>query len=125
MMATAGAPNSIGAFIGTLQSERRGAVWKSTGEKRRTMMPLRRDVRAARRDMLASLTAEPFDQAAFVAAQTRLIEAEHRQRLAQRDMLVDVVGSLTADERRAYIRWRGPMRGGQPGEEDEAAPPRK
>lgn len=119
MMTSAAAPNGIGAFLGSLPADRRGAVWKGAGDKRRAMMPLRRDVRAARRDVLAVLTAEPFDQSAFIAAQTRLIEAEHRQRLSQRDMLVDVVGSLTAEERRAYIRWRGPMRGAQSGEDDE------
>jgi uncharacterized membrane protein len=125
LMASAAAPNNLGAFIGTLPQERRGAVWKATAEKRRTMMPLRRDVRIARRDMLASLTAEPFDGGAFAAAQTRLIEAEHRQRLAQRDFLVDVAGVLSPSERQAYIKWRGPMRSPQPGEDDEPQQPRK
>ncbi len=125
MTAAGGTPNGIGAFVGGLPAERRGAVWKSTGDKRRQLAPLRRDVRAARRDVLSALTTEPFDQAAFAAAQTRLIEAEHRQRLGQRDILVDVVGTLTAEERRAFIRSRGPVRGGQPGEEDEATQPKK
>jgi hypothetical protein len=79
----------------------------------------------ARRDMLASLTAEPFDRDIFAAAQTRLIEAEHRQRLAQRDFLVDVVGVLSPSERQAYIRWRGPMRVPPSGEDDEPQQPRK
>jgi uncharacterized membrane protein len=125
LMASAAAPNNLGAFIGTLPLERRGAVWKTTAEKRRNMMPLRRDVRMARRDMLASLSADPFDRDVFSAAQTRLIEAEHRQRLAQRDFLVDVVGVLSPSERQAYIKWRGPMRNPLPGEDEEAQQPRK
>ncbi len=124
-MASAAAPNNLGAFIGTLPQERRGAVWNTTGDKRRTMMPLRRDVRMARRDMLASLATEPFDKDAFAAAQTRLIEVEHRQRLVQRDFLVDVVGVLSPSERQAYIRWRGPMRNPPPGEDDEPQQPKK
>jgi uncharacterized membrane protein len=119
LMSATAQPNNVGAYIGTLPADRKGAIWKATSEKRRVMMPLRRELRAARRDMLATLTAEPFDREIFAAAQTRLIEAEHKQRLAQRDFLSDVVGILSADERRAYIRWRGPSRGPSAGEDDE------
>ena len=51
-----------------------------------------------------------FDKDAFTSAQTRLIEAEHRQRLAQRDILAEVLGSMTPEERAEYILWRGPPR---------------
>jgi uncharacterized membrane protein len=125
LMASGTAPNNLGAFIGTLPQERRAAVWKTTADKRRNVQPLRRDVRAARREMLALLTAEPLDRDAFSAAQTRLIEAEHRQRVAQRDFLVDVVGVLSPSERQAYLRWRGLMRNAPAGEDDEPQPPRK
>ena len=84
------------------------------------MAPLRQDVRQARRDALAVFTVEPFDKDRFTSAQTRLIEAEHRQRLAQREILAETVSSMTPDERRAYIRWRAPLR--QPGPPDEAEP---
>ena len=124
-LAPSNMPANLGAFVGSLPADRGGVVWKSTGDKRRAMMPLRRQVRMARREVLAALTAEPFDREAFGAAQSRLIEAEHRTRLAQRDILIDIAGSLTVEERRAYIRWRGPMRGVQPGEDDEAPPTKK
>ena len=114
----AGTPNNIGAFIATLPGDRGRAVWARAAEKRRAMAPFRQEVRQARREALSALTVEPFDKERFTAAQTRLIDAEHRQRLAQRDVLAEVVGSMTPDERRAYIRWRGPPR--QPGPPDEA-----
>jgi uncharacterized membrane protein len=123
LAAGGGQNNNIGAYLVTLPAERRGAIWKATGDKRRTLMPLRRELRTARRDMLATLSAEPFDKAAFVAAQTRLIEAEHRQRLAQRDLLLEVVGSLSPDERQSYVRWRGPVR--TPSGDEDEMPTRK
>jgi uncharacterized membrane protein len=117
--ASPNAPNNIGAFVGTLPTERGSAVWKVAGEKRRALQPLRRQVRITRREVLAALTAEPFDREVFAAAQARLIEAEQKQRLAQRDIIVDIASSLTSEERRAYIRWRTPMRPGSGGEDDE------
>jgi uncharacterized membrane protein len=115
-------PNNIGAYVGTLPSERGRTLWQKTAEKRRAMQPLRQEVRMARRDALVALTAEPFERERFIAAQTRLIEAEHRQRLAQRDLVVEIAGSLTAEERRAYIRWRNPLpRGG--GDDGDAQAP--
>lgn len=118
-LASPNAPNNLGAFVSTLPSERGGAVWKITGDKRRALQPLRRQVRIMRREVLTALTAEPFDRELFVAAQARLIEAEHKQRLAQRDIVVDIASSLTTEERRSYIRWRAPMRTGPGSDDDE------
>ena len=121
-LAAANMPNNLGAYVSTLPAERGRALWNRAGDRRRIMMPLRQEVRLARRDALATLTAEPFDRERFVAAQNRLIDAEHRLRLAQRDTLAEIASGLTVEERRAYIRWRGPMRGASQQDDAETPP---
>jgi uncharacterized membrane protein len=123
MAASAQSPGNLGAYVATLPTERGKALWLRAGDRRRIMMPLRQEVRRARREALALLTAEPFDKDRFTEAQTRLVEAEHRQRLAQRDMLAELASGLTVEERRAYIRWRGAQpRGAAAADEVEALP---
>lgn len=102
------ARQNIGAYVSTLPRPRSDAILKRAEERRRTFAPLRRDVRQARDEALAVLSAEPFDREKFMTAETKLIEAENALRLAQRDVLADIAGSLTAEERRAYVRWRTP-----------------
>ena len=97
----------LGAYVSTLPASRTKAILSAVGDRRQVMGPIRRDIRQAREAALAALTADPFDKERFLAAQTQLIETEHRQRLAQRDILVEIAASMTPDERRAYIRWRG------------------
>lgn len=109
---------NLGAYVSTLPRARSEAIMKRADERRRVLNPLRRDVRQARDDALSVLTADPFDREKFLNAETRLIQAESTLRLAQRDVIADIAGSLTPDERRAYLRWRapqrGPAQGGQP-----------
>jgi uncharacterized membrane protein len=99
---------NLGAYVSTLPRDRSDAILKRAEERRRTFNPLRRDARQARDAALVALTAEPFDREKFIAAETKLIEAENALRLAQRDVLADIAGSLTAEERRTYVRWRTP-----------------
>lgn len=105
------ARQNLGAYVSTLPRSRSDAILKHADERKRTFGPLRRDARQARDEALSALTAEPFDRDKFIAAETRLIEVENTLRLAQRDMLADIAGSLTPEERKAYVRWRGPPRG--------------
>lgn len=115
---------NLGAYVSTLPKARSEVIMKRADERRRGLGPLRRNVRQARDDALSALTTDPFDRDKFIAAETHLIEAENALRLAQRDVIADIAGSLTPEERRAYLRWRGPQRGpadaGQP-----PAPPRQ
>lgn len=110
---------NLGAYVSTLPAERGEAIMRHAGEKRRAQGPPRRELRLAREEALAALTADPFDKDKFIAAQTRLIEVEHVQRLGQRDVLAEIAGSMTPEERRAYVRWRGPPRPlpNEPGEQ--------
>ncbi len=116
---------NIGAYVSTLPKARSEAIMKRADERRRVIGPLRREVRQARDETLSALTADPFDRDRFMNAETHLIEAENALRLAQRDMLADIAVSLTPDERRAYIRWRGPQRAPHDGNGPPQSPPRQ
>ena len=97
----------LGAYVATLPADRAKAILGRVGDRRQIMGPIHREVRQARDAALAALSAEPFDKERFLAAQTQLIETENRQRMAQRDILAEIAGSMTPEERRAYLHWRG------------------
>lgn len=99
-------PGNIVSYVGDLPADRRTALWKQTAEPRRALNPLRRAVRAARREAFATLTAEPFQPQRYIEAQGRLIEAEREQRTAAAKLFADVASTLTPEERRGFIRWR-------------------
>lgn len=114
------AQHNLGAYVATLPADRSTAIWREAGEKRRFLNQNRRVIRQAREDAIVALTAEPFEKERFIAAQTRLIDAEHAQRIGQRDILAGLASSMTLEERRAYTRWRGPPR---PPPNEAAEPP--
>ena len=100
-------PNGLGAYVSTLPAERGRAISAKINDKRQALGPLRREVRQARDDALGALAAEPFDKDKFALAQKHLMELENRQRLGQLDILAEIANSMTPDERRAFINWRG------------------
>lgn len=100
-----GPPNLIG-YASSLTGERYKAVWDATAAHRQKLRPLRQELRTARAGVTAAVAAEPFDQAAFEAAQTRLIDTENQVRQATLSLYVEIVKNLTPEERRAYSRWR-------------------
>ena len=99
-------PGNIVSYVGDLPADRRAVLWKQTAEPRRALGPLRRAVRAARRDAFATLSAEPFQPQRYLEAQSRVIDAEREQRIAAAKLFADVATTLTAEERRGFIRWR-------------------
>lgn len=121
-------PGNLVSFVDTLPSAREKEVLPGGRELRATIAPLRRDLREARREVLAAIAATPFDTASYERAQTRLFEAETRLRNEQGQLLSAVLTKLTPEERRAYLRWhehrRGhPRRGG--GQRPDDDPPQK
>ncbi len=116
------AQHNLAAYVATLPADRTSVIWRKAAGKRQALNQNRRLIRDARDEALLTLTAEPYDKERFLAAQTLLIEAEHTQRLAQRDFLADLAGSLTPDERRAFMRWRGAARP-QAGDRAQPQPP--
>lgn len=104
---------ALPAFVATLPADRRDALRRAAPPDRPgTLRPLRMDVRRARAEASRAFLADPFDKPAFVAAQTRLFEAESRLRLSIQRMLPEIGERMTAGERRAYLNWHGPGPGG-------------
>lgn len=98
-------PNLLG-YASTLAPERRKHLWALTSEERNHLRPFRREVRAARDETVKVLAAEPFDAAAFKAAQQHQAEAENRARQAVQDLYFKIAAGLTAEERSAFPHWR-------------------
>jgi uncharacterized membrane protein len=102
-------PNLLG-YASTLPTDRRKALWNSTAEKRQHMRPLRRDLRNAREEAIKALTAEPFDKQRFMAAQTRLLQANQQAREAVYALYAEIATQMTPEERRTFIHWRAEQR---------------
>ena len=130
---------SLPAFVNTLSPQRREELRQAdlTGRPA-ALRPLRMELRRARLEAYRAFLAEPYDKAAFIAAQTRLFEAESQLRLTIQRMLPEIGERLTAAERRAYATWRGHGFGpggfrrgggrdgrGMPPDGDEAPGPRR
>ena len=102
-------PNLLG-YASSLPGERRKMLWHETETERLHLRPFRREVRAAREDTLKALVEEPFDQEKFLSAQKRQGDAEERARAAVRALYAKIASGLTAQERRAFPRWRDQLR---------------
>lgn len=113
-------------FIRALPRERREALRQESREQIAGLRPLWQTVREARREAERALAAEPFDAGTFLAAQRRVVDAEHAARLAGSKLLADAAAKLTPDERRRMARWfeRGRNRG-RDGEGGPADGPRR
>lgn len=99
---------ALPAFVASLPPERREALGRAQLTERPAFIrPLRGELRRARAEATRLFLADPFDKAAFVAAQARLLEAEAKLRSAIFDLLPEMGERLTVEERRAYLRWRG------------------
>jgi len=93
-------------YLATLPPDRRRDIWSATREERRKLRPARAEVRQAREAWRASLSSEPFDRERFVAAQTRVLEAEVKARMETKRLFVDIVTHMTPQERAAFAAWR-------------------
>lgn len=115
-------PNLLG-YASSLKGERYVAVREATAPLRHKLRPIRQELRAARNEVTAAITAEPFDQAAFEAAQKRLVEKESQVRHATIALYAEIVKSLTPEERRAYGWWREHRRPPPTGILEDDGPP--
>lgn len=113
-MTGGGVETSLPAFVSTLPANRREELRRAGSPDRPGMLrPLRMEVRRARMEAARLFIAEPFDKAAFVAAQERLSDAEAQLRSAIQRMLPEMGERMTATERRDYLSWRNPYGWGQ------------
>ena len=117
----------LAGYVGSFPHERRRDLLAHGQPQRQHLMALRGEVRAARRDVFATLVAEPFDKQRYVASQARLLEIEVRQRTAMRPWLADIAAGMTLEERRAFLKWNWRDRPGQQqrGVDELAEPPKQ
>jgi uncharacterized membrane protein len=117
------APQNLIGYVMSLPAERRQELMKRSAAVRPEMKALRQQIRAANRERMAAITAEPFDRERYIAAQTRQIESETKIRMLMRDLVADTAAGMSLDERRAFLRWRPPFRA--PGPDDADMDPAK
>ncbi len=109
-------------FIRSLPKERREVLRAASRDDIAGLRPLWKAVREARREANRLLTAEPFDGAAFLAAQRRVVDSEHAARSASAQVLSEAAAKLTPDERRRMSRWHDRGRGGRGGRDGDDRP---
>ena len=115
-------------FVHRLPSERREQIRSAVREQLDRLRELRRAARVVRDGATKALAAEPFDLAAYTAAQDRLVAADAEIRAQGAKILTATANLLSTEERRAlaqrmsrYEQWRD-RRGGRRDRADEAAP---
>lgn len=102
-------PNLL-TYTSTLPEERRKQLWQRTAGERRTMQPLRADLRAAREAAIAVLTAETYDRQAYADTQARLLAADVKAREAVYKLYGEIAANLTIEEKRGFRDWREKVR---------------
>lgn len=95
----------VTGFAGRLPPERRKAIRKVLRENRQDLSALHNEVRGARQDTAAALSAEPFDAARLRESFERIDAAESRLRSAARESLIKSAESMTPGERRDLSAW--------------------
>jgi uncharacterized membrane protein len=98
-------PTVLGYAV-TLPPERVRELEQLTRQEWQRVRPLRRAVVDAREEVARALSAEPFDPERFLAAQTRLAEADQASRAAAFKLHNAIAVNLTPEERRGFPRWR-------------------
>ena len=98
-------PNLLG-YAASLPTARRDLIWNATAEQRQQIRPFRRDIRAAREEVMHAIAAEPFDGDRFAVAQGHLAEAYGRARAAVQALDLQIAVQLKPEERRAFPAWR-------------------
>lgn len=121
-----GVRGGLTAFVSTLPADRREALWEATRKQWGELRQMRKEARKARQAVDEALAAEPFDKAKLIAAQAQVAESEARIHGPTRALFADIAASMTAAERRAFLKAkehthrRRPI--WPPAEEGEAKP---
>jgi len=117
-----GGPHPGGAFKGgvpligfarVLPRERADIVRQKLADAEPKLEAARRGIRDARAAVRDALSGEGFDQAKFSAALDGLVSAETNEARAKTARFSEVVGALSAEERRQLHEWldsRRPIR---------------
>jgi uncharacterized membrane protein len=102
-------PNIVGYAV-TLPPERVRELEDLTKEEWQKVRPLRRALLEARDASNKALTAEPFHQERYFAAQARLAETDKASREAAFKLHSAIAIHLTPEERKGFLRWREQQR---------------
>ena len=105
-----GPATDAGSWIRDLTPEKRDRLRAILESRRGQNRPLWQSVRERREEVGRVLAAEPFDQAAYVAAAARLIEAEGRARAAAQPVFGEMAAQLTAAERHDFLTTQRQLR---------------
>jgi uncharacterized membrane protein len=123
---------SLNGYVNSLPRERGEELRRIAMAERPYLRPLRAELRRARAEIAQILMMEPLDRQRLAAAQTRLLETEVKVRQAIQRSLAEVAARMTADERRAFLRWHDSRRPGAGrwreapnGGSDQSPPPGK
>lgn len=93
-------------FARTLPPERKKEIWTAIRPELRLVRPHWRELRKARAEVRAALTAEPFDAARYRQAHDRQLEVEVGLRKALHPVFDSLATHLTSEERRQFARWQ-------------------
>lgn len=107
-------PSVLGYAVATLPPERVKELEQQTKEDWQKVRPLRRELQEVRAEWANALSAEPFDRARFLTAQSRLVAADRTLRDAALKLYAAVGDNLTPEERRGFASWREQQREGRP-----------
>jgi uncharacterized membrane protein len=98
------------SFVGRLPAEQRAKIRQIFLQHRGELRGRWQEVRQNREEVIKALAAEPFDRAAYVAAMSRFLETETRVRVAAQPVFAEVASTLTAEQRREFLRYHRVLR---------------
>lgn len=101
---------SLMSFVQSLSPERQKAARQLARSRQGAVAPLRQEARQSRMAAGRAFLAEPFDAAAYRAAQERVIAAETALRRSQIEFQSTLAASMSAAERREFLSWRNVLR---------------
>ncbi|MEZ5856328.1 MAG: periplasmic heavy metal sensor [Hyphomicrobiaceae bacterium] len=97
--------SSIYGFVRSLPETRRAAILRAADAERQKLRPYWAELRQARSDVAATLSAKPFDATKFTTAHDKLLAAEVRARTLAHDFFRSIVDKLDDNERVALGQW--------------------
>jgi uncharacterized membrane protein len=99
-------PGRLADFADTLTVERGAEIRDAVRAAQTAILPLRQQVREARREAVKAFSSEPFDKEKFAAAHARVWAAAFQVRQAYLRLLTEIGAKLTAEERQQFLNWR-------------------
>lgn len=96
----------ISSFLETLPEERSRALQDVLARSRQTLQPLRQEVRETRRELARIFESDPLDKNALSEGLARLVDVEVKLRQAHAALTTELAESMTAEERRAFVKWQ-------------------